>query len=83
MVVSITYIDHVTKKLFNGSRLGKQYSVKAIEERCSLNFTNEVKKELQSQKLQKIKSSQNKIIFFKSKNSNFKYYLKQKMLLIL
>jgi hypothetical protein len=31
----ITFIDHKTKSIFNGSELGKQYSVKAIIERCN------------------------------------------------
>jgi hypothetical protein len=30
----ITYVDHVTQCVFNGSRLGKQYSAKGILERC-------------------------------------------------
>lgn len=30
----ITYIDHTTKCVFNGSSLGKEYSAKAIQERC-------------------------------------------------
>jgi len=29
-------VDHQTKCVFNGSALGKQYSAKAIQERCSL-----------------------------------------------
>jgi hypothetical protein len=32
----ITYIDHTTHCVFNGSALGKQYSAKAIQERCLL-----------------------------------------------
>jgi hypothetical protein len=34
MVYGITYVDHQTKSVFNGSALGKQYSAKAIQERC-------------------------------------------------
>lgn len=30
----ITYIDHRSKSIFNGSPLGKQYSAKGISERC-------------------------------------------------
>ena len=30
----ITYVDHRTKCIFNGSSLGKEYSAKAIQERC-------------------------------------------------
>ena len=40
----ITYIDHTTKNVFNGSSLGKQYSAKAIEERCGINIAGEEKR---------------------------------------
>lgn len=32
----ITYVDHVTKCVFNGSALGKPYSAKNIRERCGV-----------------------------------------------
>ncbi|MEJ7737033.1 MAG: relaxase/mobilization nuclease domain-containing protein [Chitinophagaceae bacterium] len=32
----ITYVDHSTKSVFNGSDLGKQYSAKGIQERCKV-----------------------------------------------
>lgn len=35
LIYGITYVDHQTKCVFNGSTLGKQYSAKAIQERCS------------------------------------------------
>ncbi|KAF2508705.1 relaxase/mobilization nuclease domain-containing protein [Flavobacterium zhairuonense] len=34
----ITYVDHLSKCVLNGSDLGKQYSAKQIEERCGLSF---------------------------------------------
>ena len=34
LIYGITYVDHQTKCVFNGSELGKQYSAKAIQERC-------------------------------------------------
>lgn len=34
IVYGITYIDHQTRCVFNGSALGKQYSAKAVQERC-------------------------------------------------
>jgi len=34
IIYGITYIDHKTKSVFNGSDLGKQYSAKGIIERC-------------------------------------------------
>ncbi|WP_156309387.1 relaxase/mobilization nuclease domain-containing protein [Sphingobacterium endophyticum] len=33
-IYGITYVDHITKCVFNGSDLGKLYSVKGIQERC-------------------------------------------------
>ncbi len=37
MLYGITYVDHQTQCVFNGSTLGKLYSAKAIQERCGLN----------------------------------------------
>ena len=34
LIYGITYVDHKTKCVFNGSALGKQYSAKAMQERC-------------------------------------------------
>lgn len=34
IVYGITYVDHTTKSVFNGSALGKAYSAKVILERC-------------------------------------------------
>lgn len=36
LIYGITYVDHTTKCVLNGSALGKQYSAKAIQERCGL-----------------------------------------------
>jgi len=35
VIYGITYVDHATKAVFNGSALGKTYSANAIRERCS------------------------------------------------
>lgn len=37
LLYGITYVDHQTECVFNGSALGKQYSAKAIQERCGFN----------------------------------------------
>lgn len=34
LIYGLTYVDHVTKCVFNGSDLGKEYSAKRIQERC-------------------------------------------------
>ncbi|MCF0038692.1 hypothetical protein [Dyadobacter fanqingshengii] len=34
LLYGITYCDHRTRSVFNGSALGKQYSAKGIAERC-------------------------------------------------
>jgi hypothetical protein len=36
VVYGITYVDHITKCVFNGSDLGKTYSAKGILERCGI-----------------------------------------------
>ena len=35
IVYGLTYVDHKTKCVFNGSTIGKQYSAKGILERCT------------------------------------------------
>ena len=35
ILYGVTYVDHQTKCVFNGSDLGKPYSAKGIQERCS------------------------------------------------
>jgi len=35
VIYGITYIDHRTKSVFNGSALGKQYSANGLQERCN------------------------------------------------
>ncbi|WP_338839662.1 relaxase/mobilization nuclease domain-containing protein [Flavobacterium ginsenosidimutans] len=34
----ITYIDHKTRSVFNGSSLGKEFSAKGIQENCAMNI---------------------------------------------
>ena len=52
-IYGITYIDHKTKVVFNGSDLGKQYSAKAMQARCSPNPSQETKSRQQlSEKIQ-------------------------------
>lgn len=36
LLYGITYVDHATKCVFNGSVLGKSYSAKAIQQRCDV-----------------------------------------------
>lgn len=38
LLYGITYVDHTTKNVFNGSILGKEYSAKGILERCEANL---------------------------------------------
>ena len=44
LLYGITYVDHITKNVFNGSSLGKQYSAKAIVVRCGLKLADEEKR---------------------------------------
>ena len=43
VMYGITFVDHQTKCVFNGSALGKTYSAKAILERCTVQGANEEK----------------------------------------
>ena len=55
LLYGITYVDHTTKCVFNGSKLGKQYSAKAIQERCTpINQVEQNKASLASEKLHAI-----------------------------
>jgi hypothetical protein len=40
LIYGITYVDHQTKCVFNGSELGKNYSVKAVQERLGPSLVN-------------------------------------------
>ena len=40
VIYGITYVDHHTKCVFNGSDLGKQYSANAIQQRCNAEQTS-------------------------------------------
>lgn len=55
LIYGITYVDHQTKSVFNGSALGKQYSAKAIQERCG--FKETVRPDLLPQSGQKTGST--------------------------
>ena len=47
IIYGITYIDHKTKCVFNGSELGKPYSAKGIIERCHQEIKPEEKEAVQ------------------------------------
>lgn len=54
LVYGITYVDHSTKCVFNGSALGKRYSAKAVQERCQQGVSVEQKTSLQLAEKQQI-----------------------------
>ena len=37
LVYGVTFVDHKTKAVFNGSRIGKEYSVKGLLDKCNAN----------------------------------------------
>lgn len=39
LVYGVTFVDHKTKSVFNGSNVGKEYSAKGIQDRCNSNQT--------------------------------------------
>jgi hypothetical protein len=49
IIYGLTYVDHRTKCVFNGSDLGKQYSAKGIQDRCNQNNQSEHTQVLQTQ----------------------------------
>ena len=51
LLYGITYIDHQTKSVFNGSSLGKEYSAKTIQERCGLKVAGAEKRNQIHEKL--------------------------------
>lgn len=40
LLYGVTYVDHTTKNVFNGSSLGKEYSAKRILESCTFNTSH-------------------------------------------
>jgi 1,4-alpha-glucan branching enzyme len=57
IIFGITFIDHQTKCVFNGSDLGKQYSAAAILERCEQKNTYQENQSEALQQKQKIPPS--------------------------
>lgn len=47
IIYGITYVDHQTKCVFNGSDLGKQYSANGLQERCQPKPAQPLKSNLQ------------------------------------
>jgi hypothetical protein len=71
IIYGITYVDHRTKCVFNGSDLGKQYSAAGIQQRCLLQrqaqgetqgLTQGPQKETSSSQYNSIKESVNNIL---------------------
>ncbi|KGO85983.1 relaxase [Flavobacterium rivuli WB 3.3-2 = DSM 21788] len=54
IVYGITYVDHTSKSVFNGSAIGKEYSAKGLQDKCNLNrekLTHEEQKFLSKESL--------------------------------
>lgn len=51
LIYGITYVDHNTKSVFNGSSLGTTYAAKAIQERCEIFSANNNDSVLEKSKL--------------------------------
>jgi hypothetical protein len=43
LVYGVTFVDHKTKSVLNGSSVGKDYSAKGLQDRCYRNITSEQK----------------------------------------
>lgn len=59
IIYGITYVDHQTKCVFNGSALGKAYSAKAIQERCSQSVSIDDKVTLKAGEKEQLSQGQN------------------------
>lgn len=42
LVYGVTFVDHKTRSVFNGSSIGKEYSAMGLQDRCALNITGEI-----------------------------------------
>lgn len=51
LIYGITFVDHQTKCVFNGSTLGKRYGAKGIQEKCQAKET--IKPDFQSQSIKR------------------------------
>lgn len=60
VLYGITFVDHQTKCVFNGSDLGKSYSAKAIQEKCGIT-AKETKQQTKDVALKQRKSQSPKI----------------------
>ncbi|WP_281225174.1 relaxase/mobilization nuclease domain-containing protein [Flavobacterium aquiphilum] len=67
-VYGITYIDHKTQCVFNGSSLGKEFSVKGVLGQCELNISNN-EKQYQTSKSISFENIQNSELIEKFKNN--------------
>lgn len=70
----LTYVDHKTKCVFNGSALGKQYSAKAIQERCQNDLDtklNAINSLLKNKEQKKIAQNNSAIIINHSDQTNW------------
>lgn len=67
LLFGITYVDHKTKCVFNGSALGKAYSAKAIQQRCNV-ISDTQQRGIGSSELLKVKTESEITLNRKSRN---------------
>lgn len=63
LLYGITYIDHTSKCIFNGSTLGSSYAAKAIQERCEDVIIKSQNKALNNSQQIKFQSTKNAVSF--------------------
>lgn len=63
LLYGITYIDHTSKCIFNGSTLGSSYAAKAIQERCEDVVIKSENKALNNSEHNEFQSTKNAISF--------------------
>jgi hypothetical protein len=76
IIYGITYVDHHTKCVFNGSHLGKQYSANGIQQRCNakqtlIKTTPELKKSSISDKSEHTFHQRQRTVTYLNNKENF------------
>jgi hypothetical protein len=64
LVYGITFIDHKTKSVFNGSKIGKDYSVKGLQNKCKANQVKDEKVAFSKQDLMEVLEDNKAMLHF-------------------
>ncbi|KGO79964.1 relaxase [Flavobacterium beibuense F44-8] len=68
LIYGITFVDHKTKSVLNGSSIGKEYSAKGLQDRCNSNQTK------MTQQGEKVAFSKQELIEILEENKNMIHF---------